>query len=177
VQPAHQGRGTARCRARGRGRHERTRARAREPRRARCDRERAGRGAGARGPADRKHAHRARASAPASASTSTAGRRRRAPVRAHGRRGAGINGEGRQGVRSPASRWVPWGAIALEPGVVFSPIPRLGIFGSVGALAAFNRPGFRVGTETSPVFRVSAISAVVTLGIEVNFSARKRGTR
>ena len=89
-----------------------------------------------------------------------------------GVRGAGIQGEGRDGVSVPVAVWSPWGALALEPSVVFSPIPRLGIFGSVGALASFNRPGFRVGTS-DPVFRVSPISAVVTLGIEVNVSPRK----
>jgi hypothetical protein len=91
-----------------------------------------------------------------------------------GVRGGGLRGEGDDGVTRPESVWAPWGAIALEPAVVFSPIPRLGIFGSVGALASFNRPGFAVGTQRGAVFRVSSISAVVTLGVEVNFSARKR---
>ncbi|MEZ5243450.1 MAG: hypothetical protein R2707_00010 [Acidimicrobiales bacterium] len=88
-----------------------------------------------------------------------------------------LQGEGRQGIRRPQTVWSPWGAIALEPAVVFSPIDRLGIFASVGALAAFNRPAFRLGPEQNPIFRVSAISAVVSFGLEVNFSPRNSRPR
>jgi hypothetical protein len=94
-----------------------------------------------------------------------------------GVRAGGLRGIGTRGVRVPVPKWAPWGALALEPAVVFSPIPRVGIFGSVGALVSFNRPGFAVGGADGAIFRVSAIAAVVSLGVEVNFSARNRGTR
>ena len=94
-----------------------------------------------------------------------------------GIRGTGVNAEAVRGVRTSVSVWSGWAAVALEPAVVFSPVPRVGIYGSVGALASMNRPGFAVGTENAPIFRVAAISALVSVGVEVNFSARIRGSR
>lgn len=94
-----------------------------------------------------------------------------------GLRSRGIRGIGRDGIDAPTPGWNPSVALAFSPGVIWSPIPQVGLFGGLGVYVGLRKPGFGVGTEPDPLFAVSAVSALVSIGVETKFFSRKLTSR
>lgn len=94
-----------------------------------------------------------------------------------GLRSRGIRGIGRDGVGVPAAGWNSSVALAFAPSVIWSPVPQVGLFGGLGVYVGLRKPGFGVGTEPQPLFSVSAVSALISIGVETKFFSRKLPSR
>ncbi len=84
-----------------------------------------------------------------------------------GIRVGGLRGVARRGADEPEAGWSTWAGATVEPGVVYSPVPRFGIYGGLGVLIAFRRPSFTVGRAAGPIYTSSSIGAMVSFGVEL----------
>ena len=82
---------------------------------------------------------------------------------------------GTRGVRSPRPGWSPWAAVQVGPAVRVRLVGPLGLWLGVEAVLALTRPTFVVGSHT--VFPVGPASVRATLGLDLQFVARKRRAR
>ncbi len=81
-----------------------------------------------------------------------------------GMQAGAMSGHGR-GANRPRTGRLPWVAVAMNPGVVLKPIPRLGLRLDTTLVVPVVRPGFSI--DDLVVFRARPAGFVAALGVEV----------
>ena len=84
-----------------------------------------------------------------------------------GPRVGGLRGVATRGAEDPQAAWSPWLGLTAGAAAVWSPVPELGIYAGLGALAAFRRPSFRVGLEGDRLYTSAPVGVQLDFGLEL----------